>query len=86
MTFQGALVNEQGVTFAIIIVKSHAVQHTAEAMSTQRKFSSVFPGVPIVLMAEDSRGVPAYYGRRDIVGFLSNTPMESIPWKEYSYN
>jgi hypothetical protein len=84
--FQGALVKEQGVTFAIVIVKSHVVQHQAEAVNTQRAFSSVFPGVPIVLMSQDPGGVPTYYGRRDIVRLLSNTPMEAIPWKEYSYN
>ena len=86
MKFQGALVKEQGVTFAIVIVKSHVIQHTGEAAKTQQGFSSVFPGVPIVLMAQDARGVPTYYGRRDIVDFLSKTPMEAIPWKEYSYN
>lgn len=86
MRFQGALVKEQGLTFAIVIVKSHVIQHTAEAMSTQQAFSPVFPGVPIVLMAQDSSGVPTYYGRRDIVGFLSNISMEAVPWKEYSFN
>lgn len=86
MTFQGALIKEQGVTFAIVVVTSHVIQQPSEAASTQRAFSSVFPGVPIVLMAQDARGTPTYYGRRDIVRFLSDVPMESIPWKEYSYN
>lgn len=40
--------------------------------------------MPTVLMAQDSRGVPTYYGRDDIVRFLSNTPMEGLPWREYT--
>lgn len=86
MTFQGALIKEQGVTFAIVIVKPHVIQVDREAANAQQAFAPVFPGVPIVLMAQDGRGVPTYYGRKDIVAFLSNTPMEAIPWKQYSLN
>lgn len=35
-------------------------------------------------MAQDSRGVPEYYGRDDIVRFLAGIPMESLPWKSWS--
>jgi hypothetical protein len=35
-------------------------------------------------MAQDSRGVPTYQGRRDIVRFLSEISFERIPWKKYT--
>lgn len=84
MTFQGALIREQGVTFAIVIVKHHVIQNSFEANRSITSFRPAFWGVPVVLMAQDGRGTPTYYGRRDIVGFLANTPMECIPWQQFT--
>jgi len=84
MKFQGALVKEQGVTFAIVVVKQSVVDNRSTAEKTIQSFRSVFPGSPIVLMAQDRRGVPQYFGRRDIVNFLAKVPMSAIPWKEYT--
>ena len=84
MTFEGALVKEQGVTFAIVFVKTHVIQNTFSADEARASFSHYFPGAPVVLMAQDGRGVPTYSGRRDLVNFLANVPMESIPWKKYT--
>ncbi len=84
MTFQGALVKEQGVTFAIVIVKQAVLSNKSEANRVIVSFRRVFGSVPIILMAQDSRGTPTYYGRRDIVQFLAHTPLEAIPWKEYT--
>jgi hypothetical protein len=84
MRFQGAVIKEQGVTFAIAVVKPRVIQNRAEAVRVASGFGSVFPGVPIVLMAQDSKGTPTYYGRKDLVRFLSKVPVRAIPWKEYS--
>ncbi len=86
MKIQGALVKEQGVNFAIVIVKPFVLQSTFEANKTRQSFASLFPGLPIILMVQDGRGRPTYQGRTDIVNFLVNVPMSAIPWKEYSYN
>jgi hypothetical protein len=86
MKFQGALVKEQGQTFAIVIVKPQVLQSTSVVNETRQSFTSVFPGVPIVLMAQNSRGVPTYQGRNDIVNFLAKVLVSAIPWKEYTYN
>jgi len=85
MKFQGAIVKEQGQTFAIVIVKSHVLQSTHDADKARLSFAPVFPGVPVVLMAQDSRGTPTYQGRKDIVNFLARVHISQIPWKEYSY-
>ena len=84
MKIQGAVVREQGVTFAIVVVKRHIVDNGAEANQAIQSFSPLFPGLPVVLMAQDSRGVPTYFGRRDIVQFMSSVPLGAVPWKEYS--
>lgn len=85
MKFQGALITEQGVTFAIVIVKPNVLNGPqSEKDATRRSFQPYFPGVPLILMAQDSNGTPTYYGRDDIVKFLANIDMRRIPWKEYT--
>jgi hypothetical protein len=85
MQFDGVLLKEQGVTFAIVIVKPHVLNSSIECDNARRSFSPVFPGVPIILMAQNSRGVPTYQGRTDIVRFLSKVSPSRIPWKRYNY-
>lgn len=86
MRFEGAVIKEQGQTFAIVVVKRHVIQNRNEAGDAQRAFGRHFPGLPVILMAQDSRGIPTYFGRRDIVDFLAGVPMSAIPWSEYTVN
>jgi hypothetical protein len=85
--FQGAVIKEQTVTFAVVIVKQHLLDNHAEANRLISSFQqSVFGYIPVVLMAQDSRCVPSYYGRQDIAQFLSRIPLQAIPWKQYTLN
>jgi hypothetical protein len=84
MKIQGAVIKEQGVTFAVVIVKKTVIDNSSEANSAIAAFRPIFPGVPLVLMAQDHRGVPTYYGRQDIARFMANVPLHIIPWKEYT--
>lgn len=84
MRLQGAIIKEQGITFAVVIVKQHVVSISSEANEAIASFQPLFPGIPLVLMAQDSRGTPTYYGRRDIADFMANVPLSSIPWREYT--
>lgn len=84
MKFQGALIKQQGVTFAIIIVKPHVLDIPSEANSMRAFGTRAFGPVPIILMAQDSRGIPTYSGRRDIVKFLTRVPIQAIPWRAYT--
>lgn len=83
---QGAVIKEQGVTFAIVIVKQHVLQSQSGAQEAAQAFRAYFPGLPLILMAQDSRGIPTYWGRRDIVDFLAKIHISQIPWKEYTFN
>ena len=85
MKLQGAIIKEQGVTFAIVIVNPHLLNNQQQARDAQTGFARFFPGLPIILMAQNSSGVPTYYGRKDIVRFLSGIYFERIPWKEYTF-
>ena len=87
MQVDGAVIREQGVTFAVVVVKRSIVQSSTQSASTIRQYSSqLFDGLPVVLMAQDSQGVPTYRGRRDLVNFLANCPIGAIPWKRYTFN
>lgn len=86
MRIQGAIIREQGQTFAVVIVKPNVLQNHTEAASMIASFSPVFGGVPVVLMAQDSRGRATYYGRKDIARFLASVPLRAIPWKEFTIN
>lgn len=86
MRVQGAVIREQGQTFAVVVVKPHVIQNRSEAESAIRGFMPVFGGVPVVLMAQDSRGRPTYFGRPDISRFMASVPLRAIPWREYTVN
>ncbi len=86
MIFTGSVIKEQGQTFAIVLVKEHVVQSSHQAQDAINNFRPMFPGMPVVLAGQDSRGRFTYYGRTDIVNFLSSIRASQIPWKEYRYN
>ncbi len=86
MKLQGAVIKEQGVTFAIVIVKQFVIQSQIEFQKAIASMSSYFPGMPLVLMAQDNSGIPTYKGRKNIVNFLANLHPSQIPWKEYTFS
>jgi len=65
-----ASLKEQGVTFAIVNIKPHVFYSIMECDNARRSFTPVFPGVPIILMAQNSRGKPTYQGRTDTAKFF----------------
>jgi len=83
MTLQGAVIREQGDTFAVVIVKKHVIDST-EAGRAIAAFQPVFLGLAVVLMTQDARSTPTYNGRQDIARFLAGVPLEAIPWKQYT--
>lgn len=86
MKIQGAVIKEQGTTFAIVVVKKHIVDSGRQSEEAICSFAQLFPHMPIVLMAQDTQGIPKYRGRRDIVSFLANVHPSRIPWKEYTFH
>jgi len=81
----GAVVREQGITFAIVLVKQHVVDNRAGADDFIASCGSLFPGMPIVLATQDHRGCFTYYGREDISRFLASIAPSRIPWREYTF-
>jgi hypothetical protein len=84
VSFDAAIVKEQGVTFAVIAVKRHVVDSPHERNEAADVFQFQFPGMPVVLMSQDGRGRPTYWGRQDIVRFLARVPVAALPWRRFS--
>ncbi len=84
-TFDGAVIREQGITFACVVVKPHVLNSNADANNAIASFSTYFPGMPVVLAAQRSRGF-TYFGRRDISRFLASVNPRRIPWKRYRFS
>lgn len=83
---QGAVIKEQGQIFAIVIVNSFILDSHTERQKMANSLQPLFPRKPIVLMARDSNGIPKYWGRKDIVNFLTDIDISRIPWKEYTFS
>lgn len=83
MNIQGAVILEQGVTFAVIAVKPSVTRYTTKIIRTRQELSQFFPNMPIILMSQEPSGTPHYYGRKDIVDFLQSIRVDQIPWKVY---
>jgi hypothetical protein len=84
MTFEGALIREQGVSFAVVVVKPQVFTTSTAAEDLIRAFTPAFDGVPVVLMAQDGRGRPTYYGRKDIARFMAGVPLRRVRWKRFT--
>ena len=84
MQFQGTVINEQSVTFGVVIVEQHVLDDPTQRDKIMSEGSRLFGGIPTVLMAQDAFGAASYYGRSDIAGFMASVPLEAVPWKEYT--
>ena len=79
MHFKGAVIREQGQTFAVVVIQRHIIDNRSTAADAIATFQPVFAGMPVVLMAQDGSGRPTYFGRQDIARFLAGEPMRAIP-------
>lgn len=84
MNLDGAVISEQGVTFAIVVVRRGVIGNAAERDQSLGHFQTFFGGIPVVLMEQDSEGTPTWYGRPDLTRFLQNVAVGAIPWKRYT--
>lgn len=86
MKLQAAVIKEKGLTFAVVIVRMSVLNSQHESEKAINSFMSLFPGMQLALMAQDSRGTAKYRGRQDIVNFLAGIHHSRMPWKEYTFS
>lgn len=80
---EGAIVKDHGIKYAIIVVNHDVVQHAGKNEEAINAYSHLFPDMPIILLGKDWQGKSTYYGRKDIVDFISTVDANRIPWRRY---
>lgn len=84
MKVQGAVVRGHGSSFAVVRVNRKVLDNLSQAHLAVEGCCHLFPAMPVVLVAQDSRGAPRYYGPEDYIQSLAEVPAETITWREYS--
>ena len=84
MKVQAATISLQGVSFAVVMVGVDVVNSPGEADMAIESMQPGFGGAPVILMAQNEKGSPTYYGDQDIVKLLEDVPIDKMPWKEHS--
>lgn len=85
MKITASVIKEQNIEFAVVLVKSTAMNNRFTADRTREGLQDYFPNLPVVLASQDSRGRFSYQGRNDLVDFLASINPARIPWKEYTF-
>jgi len=70
----------------VVSVKAHVLNSPRERAQVVQSFGGVVGGRPVVLIAQDARGQATFWGRSDIVRFLSAVPIRALPWRRYDLN
>lgn len=77
-----ALVREQGVTFAVALVKNHVLNSSATADEMIQGVASALGCPLVVLMGESNRKLRG--NRQDVVNFVSRLHPSQLPWKKWT--
>jgi hypothetical protein len=85
MNVVGSVMEEQGVSFAVIQVHAYTIETQSEAQDAIQAYGKLFPGLPVVLMAIASGRPPMYWGREDLAKFMATVPPTRVPWRIYSF-
>ena len=82
--FQGALLPVYGFEVLLVVVQPWVLAAPPEANLFAAAFQRRFRR-PVVLVAQDERGNPYFYGDTAFARALSALPLPLIPWRRYLY-
>ena len=71
--------------FALAIVKSSVISNHMESSKVETALQSLFPGVSIILVAEDD-SIPTYQRRQELSEFAERATSKVIPSSKISAN
>jgi hypothetical protein len=77
-----AVVREQGVTFAVVLVKNHVVLSQQQSSETIQSVSMALGCPLVVLMGESNNRLRG--NRNDVVKFVSRLHPSQLPWKTWT--
>jgi hypothetical protein len=83
--FTGATIRLFQVEVLVVIVPAYVLGDRALAPMIVAAFHKRFVRT-IVLVAQDRRGVPTYFGPAAIATVLSKIPFDALAWRQYRFN
>ena len=86
MKIKGAVMEEQGVKFAVVKVSKDVFDVPGRARDRMVAFQNLFPDMAIVFVGEEPGKSPSFYGRPDIVKLIMEIPPDLIEWREFSFD
>ncbi|MFN2459896.1 MAG: hypothetical protein ABR591_04315 [Candidatus Velthaea sp.] len=85
MTLDGAVLSEQGMTFALATVPLAMLKDQMEAHELLASLQQrVFPDLPVVLMTREWSGMPRYYGDAECSRVMHGVHVSRIAWSRYT--
>ena len=84
LAFEGATIRLYGADILIVIVQPWILADPYESQLLVFAFRSRFQRT-IVLVAQDDRRVPTYFGPAAIVAALGRLPFDALSWRRYIY-
>lgn len=81
-TFEAALVREQNVNFAVVVVKDHVIDNQTESSKMISLMARTMRCPLVVLMGETNRRLRG--NRQDVVRFVANLHPSQLPWKKWT--
>ena len=85
MNFDAAFIKENGVEIGIFATTMDVLNDKMQAdnLITYCK-ERILVGYQVVLMAQDSQGLPHYYGKQDLIKLLEATNFSKIHFRRYT--
>lgn len=81
MQMTAAVVKEQGVTFAVVLVKDHVVLSPSTSQQMLQAAASHLGCHLVVLMGEHNHRLQG--NRKDVVDFVANLHPSQLPWRKW---
>ncbi|RJP69887.1 MAG: hypothetical protein C4532_10155 [Candidatus Abyssobacteria bacterium SURF_17] len=84
MKYSAALVQKGELTVVLVQVDKDVLDVPGRARDALKPLQSVFPNMPIVFVARNSKGKLFFFGRPDIVDGMGEVTLHDAEWKEYT--
>ena len=81
---QAARVTQCGLDFAVVLVDPKLFLNPSELEAFSERAQALFPGVPVAMLSYDDLKVTRCHGRDDVVAFVKQVRVVSLPWVEYT--
>jgi hypothetical protein len=85
MNFDVAIVKKNGVEIGVFATTMDIINDKMQAHNLIKYCEEkILVGYQVVLMAQDTRGIPHYYGKQDLVSLLEATNFSKIHFRRYT--